>query len=154
MLASYAVVLRRSAVITAPAAALMIVLSAVLGGSKGLVGALLGVGLVAAFFGASALVVSVIGKRRPGAATGAAVATYIVKVLLLLLFVAKFSNTTLFNGKIFGLAAIGCVLVWSAAQAVISSRLKVAYVEPEGPKRSRAPHGAIQVPSPPPDKER
>ena len=46
MLASYAVILRRSALATAPVAAAMIVLSGIVGGSKGLIGALLGVGLV------------------------------------------------------------------------------------------------------------
>jgi ATP synthase protein I len=53
MLASYAVIPRRSAMLTAPVAVVMIAVSAAIGGVKGLVGALLGVGLVAAFFGIS-----------------------------------------------------------------------------------------------------
>ncbi len=134
MLASYAVVLRRSAVVTAPAALVMIVLSAIIGGASGLLGAVLGAALVAAFFGISALVVSGVGRRRPNAAMGAAVVAYIVKVVVLLFFVARFSGTTAFNGKLFGLTAIACIIVWSGAQAVISMRLKVLYVEPEAPK--------------------
>lgn len=134
MLANYAVVLRRSAVVTAPAALAMIAVSAVIGGAKGLLGAVLGVALVAAFFGISALIVTRVGRTRPQAAMGAAVASYIVKVLLVLFFVARFSGTTAFNGKLFGLTAIACILVWSAAQAVISMRLKVLYVEPEASK--------------------
>jgi ATP synthase protein I len=132
MLASYAVVLRRSAVITAPAAAVMIVLSAILGGGKALTGAVLGAGLVAIFFGISALVVTYVGRVKPDAAMAAAVAAYAVKVLVLLFIVARYSGTTAFNGKVFGLTAIGCILVWSGAQAVISMRLKVPYVEPDG----------------------
>ena len=54
-MASYAVILRRSAVATAVAALVMVVLSAIVGGGKGLAGALLGVGLVIVFFGISAL---------------------------------------------------------------------------------------------------
>ena len=56
MLASYAVILRRSALATAPAAAAMIVLSGIAGGGKGLIGALLGVGLVIVYTTAQVLV--------------------------------------------------------------------------------------------------
>jgi ATP synthase protein I len=136
MLASYAVVLRRSAVITTPAALVMIVLGAIFGGGKGLAGALLGAALVAVFFGISALVVSWVGKRRPKAVTAAAVAAYIVKVLAMLVIVARFSGTTAFNGKIFGLTAVGCILVWTGAQAVTTLRLKVLYVEPNVAKEA------------------
>jgi ATP synthase protein I len=132
MLASYAVVLRRSAVVTAPAALVMIVVSAILAGGKGLLGALLGAGLVAAFYGISALVVSWVGRTRPNAVMAAAFAAYVVKIVVLLVLVAQYSGTTAFNGKAFGLTAIGCILVWSGAQAVISMRLKIPYVEPDG----------------------
>ena len=52
MLASYGPIARRSAAITAGAALIMIVLSTVLGGAKGLLGSVLGTALVAAFFAA------------------------------------------------------------------------------------------------------
>ena len=55
---NYAVILRRSAMVTAVAALVMVVLSAIVGGGKGLVGALLGVGLVIVFFGISAAAMS------------------------------------------------------------------------------------------------
>jgi ATP synthase protein I len=132
MLASYAVVLRRSAVITAPAAIAMIALSAVLGGSKGLIGALLGVGLVAAFFGISTFAVSRAARRSPRAMMITAITTYLVKILALLFVVARYSGTTAFNGKLFGLTAIVCVLAWTTTQVMVSARLKVPYVEPDG----------------------
>lgn len=132
MLASYAVVLRRSAVVTAPAALVMIMISAILAGGKGLLGGVLGAGVVAAFYGISALVVIYVGRIRPNAAMAAAFATYIIKIVVLLILVAQYSGTTAFNGKAFGLTAIGCILIWSGAQAVISMRLKVPYVEPDG----------------------
>jgi ATP synthase protein I len=147
MLASYATVLRRSAMITAPAALVMVGLAAFFGGTGGLLGGLVAVGLVAAFFGASTLVVSWVGRHKPGAVLAAAVGTYVVKIVLLLVFVATLSGTTAFNGRIFGLTAVGCVLVWSAAQAVTSIRLKVPYVEPARPP-------AAPLPGPPPGGER
>lgn len=132
MLGSFAVILRRSAVITAPAAILMIVLSAILGGGKGLLGGLLGVGLVIVFFGISAFAVSRAARRGAQAMMVTAITTYLVKVVVMLFLVAKYSGTTAFNGKLFGLTVVVCIVVWSAAQVMVSSRLKVPYVEPDG----------------------
>jgi ATP synthase protein I len=58
--------------------------------------------------------------------------TYIVKILVLLVFVAAFGSTTVFNGRLFGLTALACVLTWCLAQVVWSMRLKFLYVEPRG----------------------
>src|SRR5215472_3980278 len=102
MLASYAVILRRSALVTALAAVAMIALSGIVGGSKGLVGALLGVGLVIVFFGISAVAMTWAARRSPQVTMVTAIVTYLVKILALLFFVAKYSGTTAFNGKLFG----------------------------------------------------
>lgn len=132
MLGSFAVILRRSAVITAPVAILMIVLSAILGGGKGLLGAVLGVALVAAFFGISAFAVGQAARRGPRAMMMTALTTYIVKIVVLLVLVSRYSDTTAFNGKLFGLTALVCILVWTTVQVMVSARLKVPYVEPDG----------------------
>jgi ATP synthase protein I len=132
MLASYAVILRRSAVITAPAAVVMVALSAVIGGGKGLLGAVAGVALVAAFFGISAFAVSRAARRSPQAMMVTALGTYLAKILALLFVVTRYSGTSAFNGKLFGLTAIVCVLVWTTSQVMVSMRLKVSYVEPDG----------------------
>ena len=63
-----------------------------------------------------------------------AITTYLVKILVLLFFVAKYSGTTAFNGKLFGFTVIACVIVWTTSQAVVSARLKVPYVEPDATK--------------------
>lgn len=131
MLASYAVILRRSAVITAPAALVMVVLGAIIGGGKGLLGALLAVGLVAVFFGISAVAVTRASRHSPQALMATALITYLVKIVVLLFFVVRYSGTTAFNGKIFGFTTIACVIIWTSAQAMISMRLKVPYVEPD-----------------------
>jgi ATP synthase protein I len=131
-MASYAVILRRSAVVTAAAALVMVALSAIAGGGKGLVGALLGVGLVAVFFGISAAAMSWAARKSPQVTMVTAISTYLIKILALLFFVARFSGTTAFNGKLFGLTAIVCVLTWTTTQVLVSARLKVPYVEPDG----------------------
>jgi ATP synthase protein I len=109
----------------------MVALSVALGGRKGLVAALIAVGLVVAFFGISAVVVGFAGRRGPQAMMVAAIGTYLAKILVLLFLVGKFQNSTAFNPRLFGLTVIVCVLTYSAAQMVSSTRLKMLYVEPD-----------------------
>jgi ATP synthase protein I len=132
MLASYGPIARRSAVITAGAALIMVVLSTILGGAKGLLGSVLGVALVAVFFAISITAVSRAAKVSPQAMMITALTSYMIKILVLLFVVAKFSGTTAFNGRLFGLTAIVCVLAWTFSQVFWSMKLKVLYVEPDG----------------------
>jgi ATP synthase protein I len=131
-MASYAVILRRSAVVTAAAAVVMVVLSAMAGGSKGLEGALLGVGLVIVFFGLSAAAMTWASRKSPQVMMVTAMSTYLIKILVLLILVVRYSGTTAFNGKAFGFTVVVCVIVYTTAQALVSARLKVPYVEPDG----------------------
>ena len=131
MVANYARIAWRSAAVGAVAAVIMAVLAAVLGGSKGLIGALLGVAVVALFFGISVVVVSRAARVSPQAMMMAAVVTYLVKIVLLLIFVGQFQDTTAFNPKAFGLTALVCILAYTGAQVVWSMRLKMLYVEPD-----------------------
>jgi ATP synthase protein I len=132
MLASYGPIARRSAVVAAGAAVIMIALSTALGGSKGLLGSVLGAALVLVFFTISIAAVSRAEKVSPRAQMVTALTTFIVKILVLMVLVSRFSNTTVFNARLFGLTAIVCILVWSGAQVFWSMRLKVLYVEPDG----------------------
>jgi len=131
MPAYYAVILRRSALLTAPVALLMIVLGAVLGGTKGLLGAVIGVALVIVFFGISVLVVGRAAKVSPQAMMAAAVGTFLAKIVVLIILLSVFQDSTAFNGKIFGLTVIVCVIAYSGAQVLSSMRLKMLYVEPD-----------------------
>ena len=132
MQASYGPIAQRSAVFAAAAGAIMLVLSGILGGAKGLVGAALGVALVAVFFALSILAVQRAARVSPQAMMVAALTTFFVKIIVLLFLVARFGTTTAFNGRLFGLTAIVCILVWSGAQVMWSLRLKMPYVEPDG----------------------
>lgn len=132
MQASYGPIARRSAVVAAGAAVIMIALSAALGGSKGLLGSALGAALVVVFFAISIAAVSRAEKVSPRAQMVTALTTFIVKILVLMVLVSRFSTTTVFNARLFGLTAIVCILVWTFAQVFWSTRLKVLYVEPDG----------------------
>ena len=60
------------------------------------------------------------------------ITTYLVKILALLFLVAKYIGTTAFNGKLFGLTVVVCVVAWTTSQALVAAKLKVPYVEPDG----------------------
>ncbi|HTP16929.1 MAG TPA: hypothetical protein VMK13_13985 [Streptosporangiaceae bacterium] len=130
MQAQYAPIVRRSAAVTAVAAAIMLAVSAALGGAKGALGALLGIVLVAVFYAISIAIVGRAARVSPQAMMIAAITTYVVKIVLLLFFVLRFSASTAFNTRLFGLTAIACILVWSMAQIFWSQRLKTLNVEP------------------------
>jgi ATP synthase protein I len=132
MLASYATVVRRAAVPTVVGAAVMVVLSALLVGTKGLFGALIGVGIVAVFFGLSIVVVGRAARIGPPAMMVAALATFLVKVVGLALVVSSLRGATAFSLRALGLTAIGCILLWTGAQVVAAMRVRMLYVDPQG----------------------
>ena len=132
MPAAYARIAGRSALVTAVAAVIMVAISWGVGGTKGLVGAALGVALVAVFFAISVLAVGRAARISPQAMMITAIVTYVVKILILLFFVVGFSKTSAFNTRLFGLSALACILVWSLSQVYWSMKVKFLYVEPRG----------------------
>ena len=131
MLAKYATIVRRAGALTAVAAAIMVAVSAALVGVKGLIGALIGVAIVAVFFGISIVVVGRAARKSPQAMMVAALATYLVKIVALAVIVSRLNGTTAFSTKTLGFVAIGCILVWTGAQAITAMKVKMLYVEPE-----------------------
>ena len=138
MLAKYAIIIRRAGALTAVAAAIMVALSAALAGVKGLYGALIGVAIVTVFFGISVLVVGRAARISPQAMMVAAMITYVVKIVALAIVVSTLNGTTAFSTRALGFTAIGCILVWSAAQVITAVKVKMLYVEPEQPPQQQA----------------
>jgi ATP synthase protein I len=132
MLANIAPMARRSAAVTAIAAVVMVAVSAVVGGHKGVIGAAIAIVVVAAFFGLSVLALSRAAKVSPQAMMLAGMGTYIFKILVLLFLVGRFQNSTAFSPWLFGLTAIVLVLVYDIALAVTFTKAKMLYVEPDG----------------------
>jgi ATP synthase protein I len=130
MLATYATVARRAAAITAVAAAILVGVSAALVGAKGLIGALVGVAIVAVFFGISIIVVGRAAKISPPAMMVAALATFIVKIVILMVVVSALKGTTAFSTRTLGFVAVGCIIVWSFAQVAVAIKVRLPYVDP------------------------
>ncbi len=131
MLAKYATIVRRAGALTAIAAAIMVAVSAALVGTKGLIGALIGVAIVTVFFGISVVVVGRAARVSPPAMMLAAIITYLVKIVALAVVVSALNGTTAFSTRALGFIAIGCILVWSATQVITAIKVKMLYVEPE-----------------------
>ncbi len=131
MLAKYATIVRRAGALTAVAAAIMVAVSAALVGTKGLIGALIGVAIVTVFFGISVIVVGRAARISPPAMMLAAIITYLVKIVALAVVVSALNGTTAFSTRALGFTAIGCILVWSATQVITTIKLKMLYVEPD-----------------------
>jgi ATP synthase protein I len=131
MMASYARVVRRSAALTSVVAVAMIAICVGVAGTKGLYGALVGIGIVTAFFGISILVVGRAAKVSPVVMMAVAMATYLVKIIAFMIVLVLLRHVTVFNPRMLGLTAIILILAWSAAQVITMMRTKMLYVTPE-----------------------
>jgi ATP synthase protein I len=92
-------------------------------------GALLAVVVVAVFFTASVVIVGWVSRVKPAALMPAALGVFLAKIVLLLVLVAALKGTTVLDTKVFGFAAIACVLVWTGGQVASLAR-RMPYVEP------------------------
>jgi|SRR5579859_329719 ATP synthase protein I len=132
MTTQYARVVRWSLALTSLVAAVTVVICAVLGGAKGAYGALIGVGVVTAFFAISIIVVGRAARINPMAMMVAALGTFLGKIIAFMIVLALLRHSTAFNPKTLGFTALVCILAWSASQIITSMKLNMLYVEPDG----------------------
>ena len=94
------------------------------------------------FFGISVLVVGRAARVSPQAMMLAAIITYLVKIVALAVVVSTLHGMTAFSDRALGFTAIGCILVWSAAQVITAIKIKMLYVEPDQqPRKQTARRG-------------
>jgi ATP synthase protein I len=147
MSTQYARVVRWSIALTGVVAAAAVVLCAALGGAKGAYGSLIGVGVVAVFFGISIVVVGRAAKVSPMAMMVAALGSFLVKVVAFMIVLVAIGHSTAFNGRMLGFTALACILAWSAAQVATSMKLKMLYVEPGGKSLGDDDRGHAELPA-------
>lgn len=131
-MAYYGRVVRWSIALTSVVAAVAVVICALLGGAKGVYGSLIGVGVVAVFFGISLLAVGRAARISPMAMMVTALGSFVVKIIAFMIVLIAIGKSTAFNGRMLGFTALACILAWSAAQAVTAMRMQTLYVEPDG----------------------
>lgn len=125
-------VLKRAALPTFAVGAVAVVVALLVAGGKGALGALLGVLLVGIFFGVSAVAVSSASRVSPQLMAIAAMGSYLVKVVVLMIALRAFADTDLWNPKAFAWSVVVCTVVWTAAEVRAFIKTRTLYVDPDG----------------------
>ncbi|MFF2652853.1 hypothetical protein [Streptomyces sp. NPDC058045] len=131
-------ILLQAAVPTAVAGAIAAAVSAVLAGGKGALGAVVGTALAIAFMGLGLYVLQRTAKSLPQLFQAMGLMLYVAQLLLLLIFVGVFKDTTAFHPKAFAASLVVATVVWMAAQARAHMKAKILYVEPDTEKRDQS----------------
>jgi ATP synthase protein I len=129
--------LLQCAVPTAAAGAVAVAVSGAVAGGRGAVGAAVGAVLAILFMGIGLYVLQWTAKTLPQLFQAMGLMLYVAQLLLLLIFVALFRDTSLFNAKAFALSLVVATVVWMAAQARAHMKAKILYVDPESAKGDR-----------------
>jgi ATP synthase protein I len=123
--------LAQAAVPTAAVGVLAAVVSGVVAGGKGAIGALVATVIVILFMGIGLYVLQRTAKSYPQLFQMMGLMLYAAQLLLLIIFMAVFKNTTLFNPRAFAIVLVVATLTWITAQTRAHMKAKILYVEPE-----------------------
>ena len=93
-----------------------VLIGLVTAGAKGAFAAALAAVVVIAFFSVSALVVSWAAKYSAQTMMLAALASYAVKILAVMVLVSAMNEVTIWNTTVFGWTVVGLALLWIAAE--------------------------------------
>ncbi|MFD8208286.1 hypothetical protein ACFV2S_18045 [Streptomyces sp. NPDC059695] len=129
-------ILLHTAVPTAAVGAVATVISGVVAGGKGALGAVVGTLVVLLFMGIGQLVLQRTAKSFPHLFQAMGLMLYTAQLLVLFIFLALLKNTTLFDFKAFAFTLLATTVVWVAAQARAYMKAKITYIDPgnSGPK--------------------
>ncbi|OIJ99747.1 hypothetical protein [Streptomyces colonosanans] len=125
------------AVPTAAVGAIAVAVSGAVAGGKGAVGAAVGAALAILFMGIGLYVLQWTAKSLPHLFQAMGLLLYVAQLLLLLIFVGVFKDTSLFNPKTFAAGLVVATVVWMAAQARAHMKAKIFYVEPDSHKSEK-----------------
>ncbi|MEE1804650.1 hypothetical protein ACIQVO_21250 [Streptomyces sp. NPDC101062] len=130
--------LLHTAVPTAAVGAIAVAVGAVVAGGKGALGAAVGAVVVIVFMGIGLVVLERTAKSLPHLFQAMGLMLYTAQLLLMIIFVGLFKDTTLFEPKAFAFTLVVATLVWIAAQARAHMKAKILYVEPESSTAEKA----------------
>lgn len=126
------------AVPTAAVGVVAVAVSGAVAGGKGALGAAVGVLLAIAFMGLGLYVLQWTARTLPQLFQAMGLMLYVAQLLLLMIFLALFKGTTLFNAKAFAFSLVVATVVWMAAQARAHMKAKIFYVEPDSEKSEKS----------------
>ncbi|MER5204343.1 hypothetical protein [Streptomyces sp. NPDC002825] len=123
-------ILLHTAVPTAAVGAVATVISGVVAGGKGALGAVVGTLVVLLFMGIGQLVLQRTAKSLPHLFQAMGLMLYTAQLLVLFIFLALLKNTTVFDFKAFAFTLLATTVVWVAAQARAYMKAKITYIDP------------------------
>ncbi|MEU3687032.1 hypothetical protein [Streptomyces narbonensis] len=123
-------ILLHTVIPTAAVGAIATVISAVVAGGKGALGAVVGTLVVLLFMGIGQVVLQRTAKSLPHLFQAMGLMLYTAQLLLLFIFLALLKDTTLFNFKAFAFTLLATTVVWVAAQARAYMKAKITYIDP------------------------
>ncbi|MGW5231159.1 hypothetical protein ACWEQU_02385 [Streptomyces nodosus] len=127
--------LLQTAVPTAAVGVIAVAVSGAVAGGKGAIGAAVGTVLAILFMGIGLYVLQWTAKSLPHLFQAMGLLLYVAQLLLLLIFVGVFKDTSIFNPKTFAFSLVVATVVWMAAQARAHMKAKIFYVDPDsGPR--------------------
>jgi ATP synthase protein I len=142
MQSSDARILRGAAIPTGLVGVAAVLLSLLIAGPKGGLGAASGSVIVIAFFAISVLAVSYASKISAQTMMLAAVLSYTVKLLGLVVLLAALDDVALWNARAFAWTVIVLTLTWVGAEIRVFTKVKMLYVDPVDAPDGQADRGA------------
>ncbi|MEH0636382.1 hypothetical protein ACFU6M_26450 [Streptomyces bottropensis] len=130
--------LLQTAVPTAAAGVISVAVSGLVAGGEGALGAAVGTVLAILFMGIGLYVLQWTAKTLPQLFQAMGLMLYVAQLLLLMIFVALFKDTSLFNPRAFAAALVVATVVWMAAQARAHMKAKIFYVDPAPEKSDKS----------------
>ncbi|MGW2300195.1 hypothetical protein [Streptomyces sp. NPDC001809] len=123
-------ILLHTVIPTAAVGAIATVISAVVAGGKGALGAVVGTLVVLLFMGIGQVVLQRTAKSLPHLFQAMGLMLYTAQLLVLFIFLALLKDTTLFDFKAFAFTLLAATVVWVAAQARAYMKAKITYIDP------------------------
>ncbi|MEV5894591.1 hypothetical protein [Nonomuraea fuscirosea] len=124
-------VLKSAAIPTLAVGVVAVVVALLAAGGKGALGAAIGALLVGIFFSISVVAVSYAARVSPQMMAIAAMLSYLVKVVVIMLVLSAFGDTTAWDSRAFAWTVVVCTLVWTAFEVRAFIKTKMLYVDPE-----------------------
>ncbi|MFJ8665180.1 hypothetical protein [Streptomyces sp. NPDC093600] len=122
-------ILLSAAIPAAATGAIAAVISGVVAGGKGALGAVLGTVVVIAFMGIGLVVLQRTAKSFPHLFQAMGLMLYTAQLLLLFIVMALLKNATFFDFKAFAFTLLAVTIVWIAAQARAYMKAKIMYID-------------------------
>lgn len=124
-------VLKSAAIPTLAVGVVAVVVALLTAGGEGALGAAIGTVLVGVFFSISVVAVSYAARVSPQIMAIAAMLSYLVKVVAIMIVLSVFGDTTAWNPQSFAWSVVVCTLVWTAFEVRAFIKTKMLYVDPE-----------------------